>query len=122
MQHRLFLTNSVHETTADALRTFDEESGRLSASGIARVDEVVDIVRPRLSSLGWRLSSGARSRGGLPLRHPGGSVLCDGYHDESQAALWVETGRSWTNFGFLQHAVEAALCPKVEHVVLAVTQ
>jgi hypothetical protein len=71
-------------------------------------------------SAGWSCSAGKRSTSGISLQSSSGRrIVADAWHP-SGTALWVETGRSWTNFAFLQHAVEAALGPDVNEVAIAI--
>jgi hypothetical protein len=103
-----------------AIEAVHESSSLLAAADVTQVAAVVDILRPSLAAQGWKCSLGRRSDAGLPLPcGDGRSVLCDCWHPDG-AAIWFETGRSWTNFGFLQHVIEAAVAEGVDHALIGV--
>lgn len=101
--------------------SFAHHADRLGEDEVRRVPEVLDVIRANLAPFGWKLALGPRSSAGIPVQvAPTGRLRVDGFHSGAGAALWVETGRSWTNNAFLLHMVEAAMCPGIEHVVIAV--
>lgn len=90
---------------------------------LSTVEDIMRVLRPALQNSGWHCAQGQRSRGGVPLGTATDvPVRSDGFQPKLGAALWVETGRSWTNMAFLQHAIEAALLPTVSEVVIAVVK
>lgn len=107
-------------TAASCVGVFADHSSVLAGSAITKVPHVLDVVRSDLVRLGWRVSSGSGKPAGLEIgwtaRRP---VLADAFHDGG-VVLWIELGRSWTNFGFLEHTIEAGFVPLVTDVVLAV--
>lgn len=118
---RLFLADQVSEELDVVVDVFGAHAKKLASDEVRRVPEVLGVVRSDLVEAGWRIAKGSRASTGVPIqRDPSGRVRADGYHAEGGVALWAETGRSWTNNAFLQHIVEAALCPSIEHVVVAV--
>lgn len=101
--------------------SFAHRAHLLGEDEVRRVPEVLDVIRGNLPPFGWKLALGPRSSAGIPVQvAPTGRLRVDGFHSGAGAALWVETGRSWTNNAFLLHMVEAAMCPGIEHVVIAV--
>src|SRR3546814_3901475 len=119
MPHRLFLAEPAATELAAMLSAFRAESARLRSDEIRQVPEVLDLLRAHLEESGWALSTGARRKHGLPLKAvTGPAILADGLHRSGRAALWVETGRSWTNNGYLEHLVRPTACQDVDHVVI----
>src|SRR3546814_14553811 len=101
------------------LSAFRAESARLRSDEIRQVPEVLDLLRAHLEESGWALSTGARRKHGLPLKAvTGPAILADGLHRSGRAALWVETGRSWTNNGYLEHLLRPTACQDVDLVVI----
>lgn len=123
MEYRLFLDSAeLREPVRTLLTVFENHSARLTEDAVKEIPDVLNVLRTDLESLGWTCSVGRRSRSGVSLATPSGRpIRADAWHPTG-TALWLETGRSWTNFAFLQHAVEAALAPQVENAVVAVRQ
>lgn len=87
---------------------------------MSTIPDVLDAIRPGLVAAGWACSAGKRLAQGVTIGRTSRDVVRgEGLHPAG-VALWVELGRSWTNFGFLQHTIEAAMIPEVLHVVVAV--
>jgi hypothetical protein len=122
MSHqRAFLNQRLPPVLEHVGSVFSGHRATLASSWVRRVPEVVDIVRPDLQAAEWRLSQGQRSTAGIAIpRAPAGRIRAEGYQPHERAVLWVETGRSWTNNAFLAHAIEAAMCPSLMHVAIAV--
>jgi hypothetical protein len=107
----------------DLLAVFQDRSRMLLGSDIRTVEDVRSVVAGELRHRGWTMADGPRGRGGIVLASVDGFVIrADGFHRDASVGLWIETGRSWTNNGFLEHVVEAAVCPEVKGVVLAVRE
>lgn len=121
MEYKVFLSSGeAREPLSTLLNVFEKHSRRLTSDEIAEIPQVLDVIRIDLEVEGWRCSAGKRSTSGIALEtSPGRHILADAWHP-SGTALWVETGRSWTNFAFLQHAVEAALASDVDEVAIAI--
>ncbi len=121
MEHRVFLeTGELGEPVRTLVSVLEKHSAYLASDDINEIPHVLDVVRVDLEVEGWRCSAGKRSTSGIALEtSSGGRILADAWHP-SGAALWVETGRSWTNFAFLQHAIEAALVPDVDEAAIAI--
>lgn len=84
---------------------------------------MLEIVAPHLRPRGWVLAKGARQRHGLAIAAVAGPpIRADGVHRQEHAALWVETGRSWTNNGYLEHLVRPSACPTIELVAIALRE
>lgn len=119
MEDRVFGTRRADAARA-VLSAFQMYASVLADDGLRKVPEVLAVVRSDLLAAGWVCADGPRHLHGVPL--PGGTshqIRADGWHPDG-VALWVETGRSWTNFAFLQHAVEAAVVASVHEAVICV--
>lgn len=104
------------------VQIFERHASKLTLGQVTTIPQVLDVVRQNLEEDDWRVSTGARSKGGVLVgRTPRREVLAEALHPDG-AVLWVELGRAWTNFGFLHHAIEAAMVPEVTDVVIAVRQ
>lgn len=121
MEHQVFLeSGELREPVRTLVSVLEKHSAHLASDDIAEIPHVLDVVRVDLEVDGWRCSSGKRSTSGIALETSSGRrILADAWHP-SGTALWVETGRSWTNFAFLQHAIEAALVPDLDEAAIAV--
>lgn len=117
---RLYLDSQLTDSQAEVVDAFEDHSAVLAHDDVRQIHQVVGLVRPRLHAAGFRTSGGSRGRYGVDLPGVNGVVRCEAFHPVHGTAVWVETGRAWTNFGFLQHAVEAAISTAVVDVVLAV--
>lgn len=108
------------ESAVAAVGVFEKHADALAAAQVTTVPQVLDVIRADLQRLRWKVSSGTGKPAGVQIgrttRRP---VLADGFHDGG-VVLWVELGRSWANFGFLEHAIEAGFVPLVTDVVIAV--
>jgi len=121
MPHTVFLSFDLPTALVPLRDAFAAEACVLRADSIRKVDEVRARVEPHLRTCGWSVGEGARSRGGIAIkRDHGPAIRADALNLGVGAALWIETGRSWTNNGFLEHLVEAASCPQIDHLALAV--
>src|SRR5688572_24514273 len=88
-------------------RAFADNAFNLRNEAVRRVPQVLDVIRDPLGLAGWRVARGSRASHGIPIQTaPSGRVRADGAHRSGRAALWIETGRSWTNNAFLLHIVE----------------
>lgn len=123
MPHRSFISTEVVPALRSVVEAFEREASRLRSAQVRQVPEVLDIVEPHLRPHGWVLAQGARHKHGIPIAAVSGPpIKADGVHREAAAALWVETGRSWTNNGYLEHLVRPSACPNVEHVAIALRE
>lgn len=121
MPDTVFLSPVLPVALVPVREAFTAKASELGAESIRKVEEVRSRVEPRLRESGWSVGQGARSRGGIALtRDHGEPVRADAVNRDAAAALWIETGRSWTNNGYLEHLIEAASCSQVEHLALAV--
>lgn len=121
MPHKTYLAASVPEPLTPVVQAFESSRAALSADHVRKVEEVRAVVEPALVAMGWVVGNGPRSRGGVAIsRSHGAPVRADAVHRAHRAALWIETGRSWTNNGFLEHLIEATPCEQVDHIALAV--
>lgn len=103
------------------VRTFEEHASVLAGDHLRTVPAVLHVVRHDLRTAGFVVADGRRSTGGVPVAiAPEGTVNVDALHRDHGVAVWVETGRSWTNNAFLEHAVLAACAPAIDEVVIAV--
>jgi hypothetical protein len=121
MAHRVYLADAMPSVLAPVVEAFGQESGRLAHDDVRRVTEVRAQVAPHLKAYGWVVAEGGRREFGIPIATDSAQVVrADAAHRDHRAALWIETGRSWTNNGFLEHLVEAIPCPDVMHLCIAV--
>jgi hypothetical protein len=121
MPHTTFLSSSLPSELEPVRDAFLAEASILSSDSIRKVEEVRARIEPHLRRAGWSVGEGARSRGGIALaRSQGPAVRADAVNAITGAALWIETGRSWTNNGFLEHLIEAVPCLGVDHLALAI--
>ena len=122
MPVRHYLTSVAPQPVTTAVDVFSAGASRLRDPDVTTVADVLDIVRPHLVPHGWTVADGSRAKHGVARRTGDGAIVrLDGWHD-SGTALWIETGRSWNNFGFLQHVAEAAVLPNGDHVVVAINE
>lgn len=121
MPHTVFISFDLPAALVPVRDAFAAEASVLSAESIRKVEEVRAGVEPHLRRAGWAVGEGARSRTGVAIKRAHGpAIRADAVNLDASAALWIETGRSWTNNGFLEHLVEAASCTQIEHLALAV--
>lgn len=100
----------------------ENHASKLTLGHVTTIPHVLDVIRDDLEDARWRVSTGPRSKGGVLVgRTPRRDVLAEAVHPDG-AVLWIELGRAWTNFGFLHHAIEAAMVPAATDVILAVRQ
>ena len=122
MRSANFGSEAVPPAAVGVITAFHRRQMALAVPDIRRVTEVLDMVRGDLVIDGWEVAAGARREHGVPLTAtPGVEISADGWHP-SGAALWIETGRTWTNNAFLVHAIEAAMVPSLGTAVLAVRE
>ena len=122
MRSATFGSESIRPAATAVISAFQRRQRSLGSPDLRRVTEVLDIVRADLADDGWEVAGGARREHGVPLvATPGVAISADGWHD-SGVALWIETGRTWTNNAFLLHAVEAAMVPALNTAVLAIRE
>lgn len=123
MPHRCFLSDDLPPALNNVVRAFAHEAARLRSQEVRQVPQVLEIVEPHLRPQGWVLAQGARQKHGLSIAAVAGPPInADGVHRQERAALWVETGRSWTNNGYLEHLVRPSACPTVDHVAIALRE
>ena len=120
MPHQTFLASSMPDSSTEVLRILDRHSSAIASAKASTVPEVLREIEPGLRRSGWRLASGSRSSTGIRVAGTDGEdVVVDGLHEADRSVLWIETGRSWANFGFLQHAIEASFID-IDNVVIGV--
>ena len=121
MRHRTFLADGDPMELAPVLSALRQQSSALASSEPRGVEEVRDQLRPHLVDAGWTVAEGSRDIGGVVLPASVGlPVRADAASLAARAALFVETGGSWTANGFLEHLMRATVCPDVEHLAVAV--
>lgn len=103
-----------------AVDVFRARATQLSLARVSTIPHVLDEIRPGLVRDGWECSAGKRSAQGVTIGRTSRDLVRGEARHPTGVALWIELGRSWTNYGFLQHTVEAAMIPEVSHAVLAV--
>ena len=117
----MYSTATVPAALKPGLDAFQSDESFLSAESIRRVEEVRGRVEPHLRPAGWVVGERSRSRGGVSIKRSQGSAMrADAVHAGAHAALWIATGRSWTNNGYLEHLIEAVPCEGIDHLALAV--
>ena len=122
MPVRTYIAEAPPSCAMTVARALESHAVALHSSDVTRGTDVIDVVWAELASGGWTVAMGTRRDTGPRLPTAGGHErTADGDH-EDRAAMWVELGRAWINFAFLQHLLEAAAMVDIDHAVIAVVQ
>lgn len=92
-----------------------------------RSNVVVDIVRPCLEDIGFKVETGKKRHEKIVVPVLFGlngklekSFEADAYHANEKTVLEIEAGRAYTNYQFLKDLFEACMMYHVEYLVIAV--
>lgn len=92
-----------------------------------RSNDVVDIVRPRLEDIGFKVETGKKLHEKIRVPVLFGlngklekSFEADAYHENEKTVLEIEAGRAYVNYQFLKDLFEACMMYNVEYLVIVV--
>ena len=105
-------------------RTYDQIK---SPENELKSNEVLDILRPHLESIGFTVETGKARGQKIPVPVLFGlnnsvdkSFNADGISNDGKIVLEVEAGRATANFAFLKDIFQASMMHGVEFLILAV--
>lgn len=98
-----------------------------SPDNTLKSNEVLDVLRPYLESIGFTVEKGKAKGQKIPVPVLFGmnntvdqSFYADGISKDGKIVLEVEAGRAYANFAFLKDVFQASMMHGVEFLILAV--
>ena len=118
------ITNSLKQI----INCFEQAYEQIkSPDNVLKSNEVLDILRPYLESIGFTVETGKARGQKIPVPVLFGinntvdqSFYADGISKDGKIVLEVEAGRAYANFAFLKDVFQASMMHGVEYLILAV--
>ena len=129
LKYQLFPRSvGINEQIQHIIECFDRTYDQIrSPESELKSNEVLDILRPHLESIGFTVETGKARGQKIPVPVLFGlnnsvdkSFNADGISNDGKIVLEVEAGRATANFAFLKDIFQASMMHGVEFLILAV--
>ena len=129
LKYQLF-PRSIGITTQiqDVIRCFEQTYNEIkSPDNELNSDEVLDILRPYLEEVNFKVETGKSKtqRIYVPVLYGKNNTVdksfnADGVSNDGKIVLEIEAGRAFANYAFLKDIFEASMMHNVEYLIVAV--